>query len=108
MREYVLEQAMQHLRSRKMEVSVRRLADGEVELIGREPTLSAEAQTAELALSVSPNGQIAADVKCVEGNRCEQLILELAKAVEGQASIRKKEQYFVQPVRAGKVRANVR
>jgi uncharacterized transporter YbjL len=94
-REHVLGQAIEHLRRRNMEVSIRRMPNNEIEIVGNEKVPGPQADRAKVTAAVDRNGRIAIDVEGTQGHRCESLVLELARSIEGEVTTTKKAEYFL-------------
>lgn len=94
-REHVLTQARAHLQSRGMDVRVRQLPTGEIQLEGRERASNLPGGRAKVMAEVDQGGNIHIDVGCLKGQRCEQIATELARAVEGEPQdVKRKAEFF--------------
>jgi len=93
-REHVLTQARAHLQARGMDVLVRQLPTGEIQLEGRERASDPGGQ-AKVMAGVGRDGTMRIDVACVKGKRCEDITRELARAVEGEClDFKRKAEFF--------------
>ena len=80
--QHTLQQALRHLTTRGMAVQTARLANGEVQILARETTAGRGGQ-AEVRAQVRADGAVWVDVDKVQGNRCEEIVRDLAMAVGG-------------------------
>ncbi len=97
-REHVLAQAEAHLRAQGMEVRVRRLASGEVQLEGVESRPKGAGGCARIEARVASEGTLHVDVSGLIGPRCDDIALGLARAVGGEhVDVSRKREYFQTP-----------
>ncbi|MCA1614087.1 MAG: hypothetical protein LC800_08035 [Acidobacteria bacterium] len=97
-RQHTVERAVEHLTSKGMGVQTAKLASGEVQILARERDRSRRGGAAEIKAQVSVDGIALVDVDKVRGNRCEEIVRDLAQAVGGEVSgMRKKDSYFQLP-----------
>jgi len=97
-REHVLTRAKAHLQARGMEVRARQLPTGEILLEGRERTSSQPGGQASVTAEVGREGTMRIDVGGIKGQRCEEIVNGLARAVEGECvDARRKAEFFQLP-----------
>jgi hypothetical protein len=94
-REYVVAEARAHLQAKGMDVRVRHLPTGEIQLEGRERDTSRLDGQASVTAAVGLEGTMRVDVGCLKGQRCEEIVVGLARAVEGDCmEVRRKPEFF--------------
>lgn len=94
-REHVLAQARAHLLARGMDVRVRQLPTGEIQLEGRERVSNDPGGHATVTAAVGREGTMQIDVGCLKGQRCEEIVRDLARAVDGECvDLKRKPEFF--------------
>lgn len=107
-RQHTVDRAVEHLAKRGMNVQTATLANGEVQIVARERDASRRGGPAELKTQVRTDGTAWVDVDCVRGNRCENIVSELAQAIGGEvSSMTKKAAYFQLPGEPTKTRVKI-
>lgn len=107
-RQHTLDRAVEHLASKGMAVQTATLANGEVQILAREKDASRRGGAATVKTQVRTDGTAWVDVDCIRGNRCENVVSELAQAIGGEvASVAKKDAYFQLPGEPTKTRVRV-
>lgn len=102
-----IDRAMEHLRSSGMNVEIGRIANGEVQIIARERTRK-RGGAAELKAQVRKDGRVQIDVDKIQGNRCEEIVTQLAEAIGAEVSgVTRKEAYYQLPGEPAKTHARV-
>jgi hypothetical protein len=97
-REHTVERASAHLVARGMTVKSARLANGEVQILANEQGVGRRGGAAEIKAQVRVDGTAMVDVDKVKGNRCEEIVQELAQAIGGEVSnMTKKDSYYQLP-----------
>jgi len=81
-----LDRAVEHLASRGMTVQMATLTNGEVQVLAREKDASRRGGAATVKTQVRTDGTAWVDVDCIRGNRCENIVSELAQAIGGEVS----------------------
>lgn len=107
-RQHTLDQAVEHLASKGMAVQTAALANGEMQILARERNASRRGGAATVKTQVRTDGTAWVDVDCIRGNRCENVVSELAQAIGGEvSSMAKKDAYFQLPGEPTKTRVRV-
>jgi hypothetical protein len=107
-RQHTLDRAVEHLAGKGMAVQTATLANGEVQILARERDASRRGGAATIKTQVRTDGTAWVDVDCVRGNRCENVVSELAHAIGGEvSSMAKKDAYFQLPGEPTKTRVHV-
>lgn len=108
-KQHTVDRTLEHLRSRMdMDVQTARLANGEVQIFARERTAARRGGAAEVRAQVRTDGSTWVDIDKVKGNRCEEIVSQLADAIGGEVSgTRKKDAYYQLPGEPAKTRVRV-
>jgi hypothetical protein len=96
-REHTVACARTHLTAKGMTVETR-LVNGEVQILAREPGAGRRGGAAEIKAQVRLDGTALVDVDKVRGNRCEEIVQELAEAIGGEvSSVSRKNSFYQLP-----------
>lgn len=96
--QHTLAKTVEHLAKKGMSVQTATLANGEVQIVGRETDSARRGGAAEVKAQVRADGTTLIDIDCVRGNRCETIVSEFAEAIGGRVTgMTKKESYFQLP-----------
>lgn len=107
-RHHTVDNTIEHFRSRGMHVQIATLSNGEVQIRAHERDTSRRGGAAEVKTQVRTDGTAWVDVNKVRGNRCVEIVSELAEAIGGQVSdMKKKNSYFQLPGEPTKVGVNI-
>jgi hypothetical protein len=107
-RQHTVDRAVEHLASKGMGVQTATLPNGEVQILARERSHSKRGGSAEIKAHVHIDGTALVDVDKVRGNRCEEIVRDLAQAVGGEVSgMTKKDSYFQLPGEPTKTQVKV-
>jgi hypothetical protein len=89
-----------------MDVQVRRLANGEVQISGAARRAdTGQAKPARVTAAVRTDGALDVDVACIQGKGCDQIVGDLARAVGGEVvSSSRKPDYFQGGVGSSSIR----
>jgi len=100
-RHHTIERTVAHLQTRMgMEVRLSQLSKGDVHIVARDraPKRGQYREVAQIRAEVSANGTTRVDVDKVQGNRCEQMVSQLARAIGAEVtSMQKKNASFQLP-----------
>lgn len=88
----------QHLAGGGMKFETARLANGEMQILAREPHHGQAGGAAEIRAQVRTNGTLWVDIDRCQGNRCDAIVEKIASAVGGTVTgSAKKEAWFQLP-----------
>lgn len=91
---HTVDRTVAHLSKKGMQLSHKRLPNGEVEISGQERTAPGGNDRATLSTIVHRDGSVSVDVSGVKGTRCDDLVHEYADALGGKVSeVRYKDSY---------------
>jgi hypothetical protein len=97
-RQHTVDRAMDHCSKMGMEVKSAKLANGEVQIFARERNTHQRGGAAEVRAQVRTDGTAWVDIDQVKGNRCEEIVSQLAEAIGAEVTgARKKDSYFQLP-----------
>lgn len=106
-RRHTADRVAQHLTSRGMDVRTATLPSGEVQVLAREQVGRRDG-AAVVKAQVLADGTAWVDVDKIRGNRCEQIVQDLAEAVGGEVSgTEKKDAWFQLPGEPTKTKVQV-
>ena len=98
MRQHTESAVSQHLAHGGMKFETARLANGEMQILAREPDRGQRGGAAEIRTQVRADGTLWIDVDRCRGNRCETIVQDIASAVGGVVvGSAKKEAWFQLP-----------
>uniref|UniRef100_A0A7V4LD44 DUF2997 domain-containing protein n=1 Tax=Desulfobacca acetoxidans TaxID=60893 RepID=A0A7V4LD44_9BACT len=107
-RQHSMERALDHLRRKGGEVQTATLANGEIQIQAQERQTGQPGGTAKIKVQIHLDGRAWVDIEGVRGNRCEQIVGELASAMGAQvSSCQKKDAYYQLPGEPVKIRQQV-
>lgn len=107
-RQHSVDRATEHLKSSGMDVRVVTLPNGEVQMLASERRTDRRAGAAKVRTQVHADGTVWVDVDEIKGNRCQEVVADLAGAIGGQvSSMTKKDAYFQLPGEPTKVKVKV-
>ncbi len=107
-RQHSVDRAMEHLKNSGMDVRVATLPNGEVQMLACERCTDRRGSAAEVRTQIRTDGTVWVDVDKVKGNRCQEIVADLAGAIGGQvSSMTKKDAYFQLPGEPTKVKVKV-
>jgi len=102
-RQHTVDQTIEHLRSRGMDIQTATLSNGEVQILASERA-NQRYGTAQVRTQIHADGNMWIDIDRVRGNRCEEIVAELVQAVGGQVlGMQKKDSYFQSPGEPAKI-----
>jgi hypothetical protein len=97
-REHTVESVHTHLTAKGMTVESARLVNGEVQILACEQGAGRRGGAAEIKAQVRLDGTALVDVDKVRGNRCEEIVQELAEAIGGEvSSVSRKNSFYQLP-----------
>lgn len=103
-----LEQGKKHLKALGMDLTERKTASGEIELVGVERRETHGDGRAAVSLRVRLDGSLLVDVEGIAGSRCEQLVAGIASATGGEITgMDRKRSYFERPGEATRAKVRV-
>jgi hypothetical protein len=103
-----LEHSKKHLKALGMDLTERKTASGEIELVGVERRESHGDGRAAVSLRVRRDGSLSVDVDGIAGSRCEQLVAGIASATGGEVTkMERKRSYFERPGEATRTKVRV-
>lgn len=103
-----LDKAIEYLAKTGMSVQTAKLANGEVQILGRETVTARRGGAAEVKAQVRADGTTSIDIDCVRGNRCEAIVSGFADAIGGRVTgMTKKQSYFQLPGESTKTSVKV-
>jgi hypothetical protein len=98
MRRHTESAVSQHLAGGGMKFETARLANGEMQILAREPDRGQAGGAAEIRAQVRTNGTLWVDIDRCQGNRCDAIVEKIASAVGGTVTgSAKKEAWFQLP-----------
>lgn len=107
-RQHTLDRTVAHLAGKGMAIQTARLANGELQILAREPNAGQPGGTAEVRAQVRTDGTTYVDIDKCRGNRCEAIVSGLAQAIGGAVSgTAKKDVYFQLPGEPTKTQVKV-
>jgi len=103
-----LEQGKRHLKALGMDLTERKTASGEIELVGVERRDTHGDGRAAISVRVRRDGSLLIDVGGIAGARCEQLALGIASATGGEVTqLNRKRSYFERPGEVARTKVKV-
>ncbi len=97
-RQHTVDRAIAHLKARGLSVQTGTLANGETQILANESQSPRQDGTAEIKAHINADGSVLVDVDKVRGNRCAEIVQDLAAAVGGAVcGCVKKDSYFQLP-----------
>lgn len=97
-RQHTVDRAVKHLMGKGMGVRTVRLTSGEVQILAHERDTGRRGGAAEVKAQVNFDGTALVDVDKIRGDRCKEIVRDLAHAVGGEVSAMcKKDSYFQLP-----------
>jgi hypothetical protein len=107
-RQHTVDRAIEHLSSRMdMELKIARLGNGEVQIHAQERNAK-RGGAAELKAQVQTDGSAWVDIEKVRGNRCEEIVSQLAQAIGAEVNgMKKKDSYYQLPGEPAKTKVRV-
>lgn len=107
-RHHTVDNVIEHFKSRGMHVQAATLSNGEVQIRAHEQYPSRRGGDAEVKTQVHTDGTVWIDVDKVRGNRCQEIVSDLATAVGGQVSdMKKKDAYYQLPGEPTKTKVRI-
>lgn len=107
-REHTVDRAVEHLKAKGMSVRTGILPNGEMQILANEPTSPRQNSGAEVKAQIAVDGTVLVDVDKVRGNRCDNIVNDLADAIGGAVSgTSKKDSYFLLPGEPAKTSVKV-
>jgi len=108
MRQYTFDQVTAHFKSKNMNVEVTQRGRGEVEIQAREiATTGAPDDQARVSARITEGGKVMLDVDRCIGNRCAEIVEDVAAAVGGAVETRHFKDAYYKPGRQ-RVKARTR
>lgn len=91
-------QVLKHLSDKGMQFDSAKLPNGELQILAQEPSRGQRGGTAKIKAQINLDGTAWVDIDKCTGNRCENVVQQLASAMSGKVtSTRKKDAYFQLP-----------